>query len=383
MSEGPIPGSIWVEPGRLLAGPYPAHQLERLTGIDVFLDLTHERDRLEPYGRSLAPGVRAVRRSVRDFTVPKPGRMSETLDLLELELAGGNVVYVHCRGGIGRTGTLLGCLLVRRGMSGDEALAWLQRTGKEPETAAQRELVREWRKLDRRGRLTRGSRIQVAVYVNRRPGELAQAVLNALPDLAARRPRLCWTAPLLQEGLAEPRDRDFLRAVGRDDLAAELAAFWPERGGPVWDALGLVVFPDRAPGVMLVEGKSYPGEFAGPGSGAQPASRKRIARALAETQRWLGIPEAPKAWLESAYQQANRYAHLYWLRERVRVEAWFVHVLFVDDRTYRSTTQATWNVELPGVHDRAGLAGVAVPFAGTVFLPALAAVELTRKPASA
>ena len=32
-------------------------------------------------------------------------------------------VYVHCWGGIGRTGTVVGCWLVRHGMTGDEALA--------------------------------------------------------------------------------------------------------------------------------------------------------------------------------------------------------------------------------------------------------------------
>ena len=38
-------------------------------------------------------------------------------------LAGGRTVYLHCRGGIGRTGTVLGCYLVRQGQTAEEALA--------------------------------------------------------------------------------------------------------------------------------------------------------------------------------------------------------------------------------------------------------------------
>ena len=50
--NGPIPDSSWVDPGRLLAGEYPAEPGEaetlaklglfRTAGIDFFLDLTEE-----------------------------------------------------------------------------------------------------------------------------------------------------------------------------------------------------------------------------------------------------------------------------------------------------------------------------------------------------
>ena len=188
MIEGPAPGTWWVEAGRLLVGPYPS-DLDRLAGIDVFLDLTHETDGLPGYANALQAGVRTARRPVRDFTAPTAQQMIETLDLLQLELDGGNAVYLHCRGGIGRTGTTLGCHLVRNGRTPAEALAELAGIGKGPESDDQSKQVEEWPRLDRPGRLTRGSRIQVAVYVNRRPGELSQAVLAALPELAARKPR--------------------------------------------------------------------------------------------------------------------------------------------------------------------------------------------------
>ena len=65
---------------------------------------------------------------------------------------------MHCWGGIGRTGTVVGCHLVRSGLTGDDALAAVARgflgmsksrllkyLGGSPETRAQREMVRTWR----------------------------------------------------------------------------------------------------------------------------------------------------------------------------------------------------------------------------------------------
>ena len=146
MEPGPFAGSVWVETGRLLAGPYPGPHVDALAeaGVDVVFDLTAPDEGLEPYAARLRPGTRLRRRPVADFTTPSAGAMRETLDLLERELEAGSTVYVHCQGGIGRTGTLLGCLLVQRGQSPEEALAALKAIGKHPERAEQVELVRTW-----------------------------------------------------------------------------------------------------------------------------------------------------------------------------------------------------------------------------------------------
>jgi predicted transcriptional regulator of viral defense system len=39
--------------------------------------------------------------------------MTATLNVIDKELAGGHRIYGHCWGGIGRTGTVIGCLLVQ------------------------------------------------------------------------------------------------------------------------------------------------------------------------------------------------------------------------------------------------------------------------------
>ena len=80
--------------------------------------------------------------------------MGELLDRLRDALRAGRVVYLHCRAGIGRTGTVVGCLLAENGLSGQPALEELNRLWRQsgraalwprvPETPEQTEYVRRW-----------------------------------------------------------------------------------------------------------------------------------------------------------------------------------------------------------------------------------------------
>jgi hypothetical protein len=166
----PIPDSYWVIPGRLLAGEYPGHKddaqarlkLRRFqeAGITLFFDLTEAGEHgLSPYGPRLpqvfdVAGSRVKHRRfpIPDLGTPDVAQMAAIQESLSNYLANGESVYVHCYGGIGRTGTVIGCYLVNQGMSGDAALAqiaqWRQGTPDgwkhSPETDAQRQRVQLW-----------------------------------------------------------------------------------------------------------------------------------------------------------------------------------------------------------------------------------------------
>jgi len=166
----PILESYWVEPGRFLAGEYPGHaygeQLrQRLDsyldfGIDTFIDLTNPNE-LPPYTPMLVEqasyydiDVQHKRYTIIDHSVPASENMKAILDAIDEALDEGRKVYLHCWGGIGRTGTVVGCYLVRHGYTGHEALEqlaeWWKAVPKSrfwphtPETKQQIKFIQNW-----------------------------------------------------------------------------------------------------------------------------------------------------------------------------------------------------------------------------------------------
>jgi ADP-ribosylglycohydrolase len=160
----PLPNTYWVVPGQVLAGEYPAApdraesrmRLARLidAGVGCFLDLT-QPDELPSYHADLPPAIEYLRKPIGDHGIPEVAQqMVEILACLRQALSARRLVYVHCRAGIGRTGTVVGCLLVERGLPGKAALAELNRLWQGsarsaqwpvvPETDEQSEYVRSW-----------------------------------------------------------------------------------------------------------------------------------------------------------------------------------------------------------------------------------------------
>jgi hypothetical protein len=166
----PISESYWVEPDRLLAGEYPGQydheqtrkRIDRFieAGFDTFIDLTKPGemfpyvDLLREEGRVYQVDVTHQRFPIGDFGLPTPKLMDRILHEIEEGLQAGRKVYLHCWGGIGRTGTTVGCYLVRQGKSPEEALnqlaAWWRGVPKSlyhpysPETREQVNFVRRW-----------------------------------------------------------------------------------------------------------------------------------------------------------------------------------------------------------------------------------------------
>lgn len=149
---------------RFFAGAYPGSydeiDAERRLGafarheVGVFVDLTHPADSLEPYDRWLSPTARRISHPIVDFGTTTIPHMTRILDDVDTALDDGATVYVHCWGGVGRTGTVVGCWLVRHGLDDGDPLAriaelrrslWDARTIS-PQTVAQREMVTSWKR---------------------------------------------------------------------------------------------------------------------------------------------------------------------------------------------------------------------------------------------
>jgi atypical dual specificity phosphatase len=113
----------WLEAERVLACRYPRREDALLwlsrQGISVLVNL-HER----PHNPlSIARhNLTEVHLPVRDFTPPSPEQLERGVDAIAGALAEGKRVAVHCRAGLGRTGTLLACYLVNSGFSPEEAI---------------------------------------------------------------------------------------------------------------------------------------------------------------------------------------------------------------------------------------------------------------------
>jgi ADP-ribosyl-[dinitrogen reductase] hydrolase len=162
--ERPLPNSYWVVPGRFLAGEHPlggsrradAERIGELlaAGLDLFIDLT-EPGECPAYDELLPGSVYYLRKPVPDHDVPRAAEhMREIQDEIARALHAGRHIYLHCRAGIGRTGTAVGCYLVEQGIDGAGALAELNRLWQQsarapswprvPQTPEQHDFVRNW-----------------------------------------------------------------------------------------------------------------------------------------------------------------------------------------------------------------------------------------------
>ena len=165
----PIEMCYWVIPGKLLAGEYPRTPDEQSSkeklaalidaGVSAFIDLTEpyepasHGEPMKPYD-SLLDGLSHQQFGIRDQSIPASSELTKAaLDAIDAHLAAGETVYVHCWGGVGRTGTIVGCWLARHYEPGQAALNRLQElwgknpkslTRCSPENAEQARYILEW-----------------------------------------------------------------------------------------------------------------------------------------------------------------------------------------------------------------------------------------------
>ncbi len=123
----------WAEPGRVLAGEYPGSRtperaVEKIgllvdEGVGAIVDLTSAGEGLTPYVMHLRAVQERTGRDVRYLSRPVPDMRALSqkgydllLDDIGAEIADNRIVYVHCWKGIGRTGSVIGCLLIDGGL---------------------------------------------------------------------------------------------------------------------------------------------------------------------------------------------------------------------------------------------------------------------------
>lgn len=113
----------WIEKPLLAAMSRPGDTAElswlRRKGIELIISLTEDPLRRDWLGEA---GLLGLHVPVIDMTAPSLDQIVECLSAIRKAQGRNMGVAVHCHAGLGRTGTILACYFVERGMAADDAI---------------------------------------------------------------------------------------------------------------------------------------------------------------------------------------------------------------------------------------------------------------------
>lgn len=168
----PFKNSYNVIPNKLIAGEIPASQTEqksykKLSGL-VNLNIKAVINLMEAEEKNRSGElfynyseflklykIETHRFPIRDGSITSIKRMTEILNLIDEYISKNKMVYVHCWGGVGRTGMAVGCYLKRHGIADNNNVLNQIDTLKintpiasrmSPETIEQQDFILSWNK---------------------------------------------------------------------------------------------------------------------------------------------------------------------------------------------------------------------------------------------
>lgn len=141
-----LPNFGWLFENKLAAMSYPqsedAFTLLNQIGIRAVLNLS---ERPLFYETPNTIGMLIAHIPVADYTAPTLNQVQEAVATISSCLDKNMPIAVHCMAGIGRTGTILACYLVKTGMPANEAISLIrERRPGSIETAEQVAVVYEY-----------------------------------------------------------------------------------------------------------------------------------------------------------------------------------------------------------------------------------------------
>ena len=125
----PTSENYWVIKNILMAGSYPLQNTKSNNRIrasvlkqkfDVFINLMqkdekdHDGDYFKDYKSFINYDATIIRMPIKDMDIPTPFQTMKLIKTIDRFINDNKNIYLHCWGGLGRTGTIVGCYLIEK-----------------------------------------------------------------------------------------------------------------------------------------------------------------------------------------------------------------------------------------------------------------------------